>query len=180
MSWVDAVFPGLPVDFMPVPIVSFIARPGHGKTTIIERLIPVFLRKGYRIGTIKHHVHDFEMDKPGKDTYRHKQAGARTTALSSPSGLGIITDVERDLSPGEIAALYFHEVDLILTEGYKGGSTPKIEVFRRAVSPHPLPDRNDTWLAFVTEDDLDSGLPEFDPDSPAGLADFLIEKLLTP
>ncbi len=163
---------------MPVPIISFIARPGHGKTTTIERLIPILRRKGYRIGTIKHHVHDFTMDTPGKDTCRHRQAGAHATVLSSPTGLGLITEVERDLPPGEIASLYFHDVDLIFAEGYKSGPTPKIEVFRQSLSPSPLPNRDDTWLAFVTDSRLDVNLPLFSPDNPSGLADFLIYRFL--
>lgn len=163
---------------MAIPIVSFVARPGHGKTTVIEALIPALRRKGYRVGTIKHHVHTFMMDQPGKDTYRHKEAGARTTALASPTGLAIIQDVERDPAPDEIAALYFHDVDLILTEGYKSGTTPKIEVFRKEVSPHPLANRDDTWLAFVSDNLISGHLPVFSPDDVTGLADFLIRKFL--
>ena len=66
------------------PVVSFVGKPDSGKTTLLEKLIPELNRRGYRVGTIKHHVHQFEMDKPGKDTFRHKQAGARVVALSSP------------------------------------------------------------------------------------------------
>lgn len=178
MSWEGGPCPGPRVDPMPAPVISFIAKPGHGKTSVIEKLIPVLRRKGYRIGTIKHHVHYFEMDQPGKDTYRHKQAGAHTTALSSPSGLGLIRDVDRDMPPGEIASLYFHDVDLILAEGYKRGPTPKIEVFRESISPGPLAERDDTWLAFVTDSNMNSKLPVFSPDNLTGLADFLISKFL--
>ncbi|MFO7760059.1 MAG: molybdopterin-guanine dinucleotide biosynthesis protein B [Desulfobia sp.] len=165
---------------MPAPIISFIAGSGHGKTTVIEKLIPILCREGFRVGTIKHHVHDFTMDQPGKDTYRHKQAGAHTTALSSPTGLGIIKDVERDLSPTEIACLYFHDLDLVLTEGYKRGPIPKIEVFRKSVSSCPLKNRDHTWLAFVSNDHMDSNLPVFSPDNLTELADFLINRFLKP
>jgi len=165
---------------MPAPIISFIAGSGHGKTTVIEKLIPILCREGLRVGTIKHHVHDFTIDQPGKDTYRHKQAGAHTTALASPTGLAVIKDVERDLSPAEIASLYFHDLDLILTEGYKNGSFPKIEVFRKSVSPCPLKNRDHTWLAFVSDDHIDGDLPVFSPDDLSKLAEFLINRFLQP
>lgn len=162
-----------------VPVVSLVGRPDCGKTTLLEKLIPELNRRGYRVGTIKHHVHRFEMDRPGKDTWRHKQAGARTVALSSPTGLGIITDVDEDPGIEELVARFFAGVDLVVTEGYKRAAMPKIEVYRRAIHPEPLtPDS--TWIAMVSDTPVAGELPRFDPTDVTGLADFLVERFLTP
>lgn len=156
------------------PIVSFIGKPDCGKTTLLEKLIPELKAKGYRVGTIKHHVHEFEMDKPGKDTWKHKKAGAHAVALSSPTGLGVIRDVNHDQAVQEIADRYFYDVDLIITEGYKQENLPKIEIFRKNIHDRPLENRNGTWAALVSDTPLDSGLPEFDPNDIQGIADFLV------
>lgn len=160
------------------PVVSFVARPNHGKTTVIENVIPELIGRGYKIGTIKHHVHHFEMDKPGKDTWRHKQAGAHTVALSSPTGLGIIKDVPGDSSIEDLVAHYFSDMDLVLTEGYKTGPMPKVEVFRKEISSSPLDNRDATWAAFVTDTHLDSDLPQFSCQDINGLASFLIDSFI--
>lgn len=163
------------------PIISFVARPDHGKTTVLEKLIPELTGRGLRVGTIKHHIHRFEMDKPGKDTWRHKQAGAHTVALSSPAGLGLIRDVEADMEVEELVARYFFDLDLVLTEGYKHKSFPKIEVFRKqGADTSPLPRRDGSWAAFVTDTDPGADLPCFGLDDTAALADFIIDRFLRP
>lgn len=159
------------------PIVSLIGKANSGKTTLLEKLLPELTLRGLRVGIIKHHVHAFAMDQPGKDTWRHKQAGASVVALSSPSGLGVIRDTERDLDPDEVVGLYFNAVDLVITEGYKSGPFPKIEIYRATVHDQPLPDRDGTWLAMVSDQPLSCGLPLFGLDDAAGLADFLIRTL---
>lgn len=162
---------------MPPPIVSFVGRPDGGKTTLLERLIPELVRRGYRIGTIKHHVHDFAFDKPGKDTWRHKQAGAHAVLLASPTGLGLVADTDRDLPPRELAERYFADTDLVLTEGYKQSDLPKIEIFRAAVHEAPLA-RDPSWIAYVSDTPPSADLPCFAPTDVAGLADFLAERFL--
>lgn len=121
-----------------VPVVSFIGRPDSGKTTLLEKIIPELVRRGFRVGLIKHHVHHFEMDTPGKDTWRLKKAGCSAVLLSSPSGLGFIRDTERDAPVKDLVDSYFSDMDLVLTEGYKQEPFPKIEVFRTACSATPL------------------------------------------
>ena len=156
------------------PIVSLIGKANSGKTTLLEKLIPALGVRKVRVGTVKHHVHAFGMDKPGKDTWRHKQAGAKVVALSSPSGLGIIRDTDHDIPLLELVDRYFDDVDLVLAEGYKTGPAPKIEVFRSAAHSTPLANRDETWLAMVSDQPLDYGLPLFALDDAADLADFLI------
>ena len=155
-----------------------IGKANSGKTTLLEKLIPALIAGGLRVGTIKHHVHAFDMDRPGKDTWRHKKAGASVVALSSPSGLGLIRDTGHDLGLDELVGQYFSDVDLVLTEGYKSGPAPKVEVCRAAVHREPLANRDQTWLAMVSDLPLDCGLPLFGLDDAEGLARFLIDTFL--
>ena len=163
-----------------VPVVSFVGKPDSGKTTLLEKLIPELIRRGYRVGTIKHHVHQFEMDKPGKDTFRHKQAGARVVALSSPTGLGVISDTDGDSDVQFLADRYFGEVDLVIAEGYKRLDFPKIEVHRSTLHSEPLANRDDSWVAMVSDAAATDDLPHFDLDDCEGLATFLIESFIAP
>ena len=151
------------------PVISVIGKSNSGKTTIIERLIPELAKRGLRVGTIKHHHsgRDVSMDVPGKDTWRHKQAGARVVALSSPAGLGIIRDTDRHIPPNELVSKYFHDVDLVITEGYKQDAFPKIEVYRRAAHSGPLPDTANL-AAMVSDDSVDKGVPVFGLDDIEG------------
>ncbi|MBE9520643.1 MAG: molybdopterin-guanine dinucleotide biosynthesis protein B, partial [Proteobacteria bacterium] len=120
------------------PVVAIIGKKNCGKTTLIEKLIPELIDLGYRVGTIKHHHGAIiSMDQPGKDTWRHKQAGAHAVVLSSPTGLGMIRDTPREIPVPELVDLYFSDVDLVLTEGYKKESLPKVEIFRSAVHAEP-------------------------------------------
>ena len=162
------------------PIVSLVGRPDHGKTTLLEKLIPELNRRGYRIGTIKHHVHEFDMDKPGKDTWRHKQAGAHSVVLSSPTGLGLIRDVSGDTPIEELVDRYFSDVDLVIAEGYKRLTLPKIEVFRNALTHTPLQNRDETWIGMVTDLKQEGDLPHFGLDDISGIVDFLITTLIKP
>lgn len=162
------------------PVVSFVGKPDSGKTTLLEKLIPELNRRGYRVGTIKHHVHRFEMDKPGKDTFRHKQAGARVVALSSPTGLGVIRDVDGDSDVESLVARYFGDVDLVIAEGYKRLDLPKIEVHRSALHLEPLANRDETWVAMVSDVQAECNLPCFGLDDFEGLATFLIERFIVP
>jgi molybdopterin-guanine dinucleotide biosynthesis protein B len=164
---------------MPPQIIALVGKPDSGKTTLLENLIPELNRRGYRIGTVKHHVHRFEMDRPGKDTWRHKQAGARTVALSSPTGLGIIRDVDHDHAIEELLDRYYYDVDLVIAEGYKSTALPKIEIFRRAVHESPLAGRDETWVAMISDTALVSDLPCLALADVAGIADFLVANFIT-
>jgi len=148
------------------PVIAFVGKPDCGKTTLLEKL------------TIKHHVHEFAMDREGKDTWRHKQAGARVVALSSPTGLGLIRDNEGDPPVAELVGRYFYDVDLVLAEGYKHTALPKIEIHRTAAHSTPLADRDRSWLALVTDSPANGALPRFGLDDTSGLADFIVSRFL--
>jgi molybdopterin-guanine dinucleotide biosynthesis protein B len=159
-------------------IVALVGKPDSGKTTLLEKLLPELTRRGYRIGTVKHHVHEFEMDKKGKDTWRHKQAGATTVALSSPTGLGVIRDVDHDQAIEELLDRYYYDVDLVIAEGYKSTSLPKIEIFRTAAHESSLPGRDQTWVAMISDVTMDIDLPCLDLDDIPAIADLLIERFI--
>ena len=160
-----------------VSIVSIVGRSDSGKTTFLEKLIPELTGKGYRVATVKHDTHGFEVDREGKDSWRHAQAGAQAVVISSPKKLALIRKVEADLSLDEISFL-IPEVDLILTEGYKREGKSKIEVYRRQVHPQPLCSQADNLIAVVTDDDVSIPVPHFSLKDAIGVANFLEEKFL--
>ncbi len=118
-------------------ILCVVGFSGSGKTTVMEKLIIEFKSYGLCIGTIKHDTHGFEMDKPGKDSWRHKQAGAVKSIISSPYQVGMVMDVDHDHKLDHLLPL-LSGMDIILAEGYKRGDKPKIEVFRREMRKEPI------------------------------------------
>jgi len=162
-----------------VPILSIVGRSNSGKTTLLEKLIRELTRRGRRIGTIKHHFHGpVEVDVPGKDSWRHKRAGARTVALSSPDALFVLADMAGEWSLEAIAHQALFEVDLILTEGFKSGPMPKIEVNRAAQEMPLLCGPTDHLVAVVTDRDLTLPVPRFGLDEVGPLADFIEREFL--
>jgi molybdopterin-guanine dinucleotide biosynthesis protein B len=166
--------------------VAFVGHSGSGKTTFVEKLIARLTDQGVRVAVIKHDVHGFEMDKPGKDTWRHKQAGAVATLISSPDKIGLVMDSDHDHSPQELLPL-LHFADLVITEGYKRSQLPKIEVFRPEATGDEAPLRlNDpNLLALVSNHERPLGekatdLPIFSPQDVDGVAAFITARFLTP
>ena len=165
---------------MTPPIISIVSKKNSGKTTLIEKLIQELGKRNYRVGTVKHDTHGFEIDHEGKDTWRHKQAGARTVVISSPWKLSLIKDVDQEVSLDEIAGTYFSDMDIVLTEGYKRASKPKIEVFRSAAHKHPLfKDNSDSLIAVMSDVPIDLGVPNFDINDAAALADLIEKRFLS-
>lgn len=160
------------------PIVSIVGKSNVGKTTFIEKLIPCLVARGLRVATVKHDVHGFSMDREGKDSYRHKQAGAAVSMVSSPTGIGMVRDADHDHTLAELASLFLKDMDLIVTEGYKRESWPKVEVHRREVSTELLSTPQDCLLALVTDEPLDVPVPQFGLDDADGVADLLLHGLL--
>jgi len=157
------------------PIVSIVGFSGSGKTTLLEKLIRELSGRGCRVGTVKHDVHGFDMDRPGKDSWRHKQAGAVGVIISSPRRIGMIMDVDHDHHPDELKS-FFSPVDIILTEGYKQGNKPKIEIFRAGLRDEPLCREDPHLIAIVTDANMDIGVPRFSLEGISDLADFLIRR----
>ncbi len=161
-----------------LPIVSIVGKSGSGKTTLIEKLIPELVRRGYRVATVKHDVHGFEVDREGKDSWRHKKAGAHTVVLSSPMKLALIKDVDHDADLTELRERYITDVDLILSEGFKKNKYPKIEVFRPEIHPDLLCTKGDDLVAIATNRPFALDIPCFDLDDAPGLVDLIEERFL--
>lgn len=161
-----------------IPIVSIVGKTDSGKTTFIEKLIPALGARGYRVATLKHDIHGFEIDKEGKDTWRHAQAGAEAVIISSPDRYALIRRVERERTIDDLAQLVSDGVDLIVTEGYKAGPMPKVEVYRPEVHPDPLCTPEDNLLAFVSNVNVGGEVPCFGIDDAEGVAALLEERLL--
>lgn len=157
------------------PVVCIVGKSGSGKTTLMEKLIPELNRMGLQAGSIKHDVHGFEMDQPGKDSWRHKQAGSKTSIISSPQRIGMVMDVDHDHSLDELA-LFFPGVDIILAEGYKKRGKPKVEIFRREVHSQPLCRNDETLIALMTDTNVDLGVSRFATNDVRGLSAFLAER----
>jgi len=156
------------------PIVCIVGKSNAGKTTLIEKLLPELARLSLAVGTIKHDVHGFDIDIPGKDSWRHRQAGALRTVISSPSKLALIQQTDHDLSLDELT-IFFEGMDLILTEGYKREKKLKVEVYRPEVHPEPLCRGDDSLIALVSDAPVDLGVSRFGLNDAAGLAAFLKE-----
>ena len=153
------------------PVISVIGKSKSGKTTLIEKLIPELRSRGFRIGIIKHAFHEFEIDKKGKDSWRHKAAGAEKVIVSSPRFITMVKDFQ-DENLDELAS-YFSDVDLVITEGFKKENKPQIEVFRNAKHPTPLSTSNPNLIAMVTDSKLNLKIPTYGLDDIRGLADFI-------
>lgn len=158
------------------PIISIVGKSESGKTTLIEKLIPEFKKRGYRIGTIKHAHHGFQIDREGKDSWRHKAAGADTIIVVSPENIAMLKDGGGETI--DSVAKYFSDVDIVITEGFKRENKPKIEVFRKARHAEPLCRNDDNLIAFVTDDDADLNVPRFGTGDIKGIVDLIVKKFL--
>jgi len=160
-----------------IPILSVVGRSKSGKTTLLEKLIREFTTRGRRIGTIKHHYHgSVTVDVPGKDSWRHRQAGARAVALLSPETLFLVRDSADGLSVETIAHLGMWGVDLVLTEGFKASAMPKIEINRRVQGVPLLCGPVDGLVAVVSDWATGASVPHFGLEDTAPLADFIAER----
>jgi molybdopterin-guanine dinucleotide biosynthesis protein B len=162
---------------MDIPIVCFVGKSNSGKTTFLEKLIPELTARSYRIGLLKHDIHGFELDQPGKDSYRLRRAGAWRVAISSPEQFAVIGQVEGELPPEELAARYLGDVDIVLAEGYRRSHLPKIEVCR-AERSRELLCAPEELLAVVSDLRFEVPGPQFDLDDTAGVAGLLEERFL--
>ena len=157
------------------PVVTFAGMSGSGKTTFVVKLIPVLTGRGFKVGTVKHDVHGFDMDRPGKDTWRHRQAGSSVTVVSSPHGIGMVKAVDHDHHLSELLPL-FEGMDIVVAEGYKRADVPKIEVVRADLGARPIL-AGDEWLLAVVGDVPDElHVPRFSFGDVEGVADFLVNR----
>ena len=162
---------------MVIPIISVVGKSGVGKTTLLEKLIAELKRRGYRVATVKHDVHGFEIDQPGKDSWRLAQAGSDSVVIASPRKLALIKRLDREMALNEIA-VFLTDIDIILAEGYKRGNAPKIEVSRREKG-RELVCTADELVAIVSDQPFDLDVPQFDLNDTMGIVDWLEGRFLS-
>jgi molybdopterin-guanine dinucleotide biosynthesis adapter protein len=162
-----------------IPIISVVGKSDSGKTTLLEKLIRELANRGYKVGSIKHDAHSFEIDHEGKDSWRHKKAGATITLISSPSKIAMVLDSDHDHTLTELRDKFIKDVDIVLTEGFKRESLPKIEVFRSEMRRELLCSEDDNLIAIAGDPEAAPvGVPIFDLNDPSRLADFIEKKFL--
>lgn len=165
-----------------IPVLSVVGKSNSGKTTLIEKLLAELKSRGCRVATVKHDVHGFDLDRPGKDTWRHAQAGADTVIISSPQKMALIKKVDQELTLDQVIS-YLTDVDLIITEGYKRAGKPKIEVFQSELHRDLLSTPNEGLFAVASDIPLtgprDPGVPVFDWNDARGICDLIVNRFLT-
>ncbi|HSV52183.1 MAG TPA: molybdopterin-guanine dinucleotide biosynthesis protein B [Burkholderiaceae bacterium] len=162
-------------------VVGFAGYSGSGKTTLVERLIPALKVRGLRVSVVKHAHHSFDIDHAGKDTWRHREAGAFEVAVASDKRLALIREFERStqLSVHHLIAELYDGVDWVLVEGFKDSDLLKIEVWRAAAAK-PARYIDDDFIVAIATDSPDQ-LPEptlrpvLDLNQPDALATWLVE-----
>ena len=161
-----------------IPIVSIVGYSGSGKTTLIEKMIPQLARRGWRVATIKHNRHGFEIDHEGKDSWRHRRAGASMTVLASPGKVAVMGEIEGDLSLEELGDRFIRDVDLILAEGFKKNPHPKIEVYRKSLGREFISRGDASLLAIAGDRPEGIDAPCYDLDDIVGLTDLIEKRVL--
>lgn len=156
-------------------VFCIVGRSNTGKTTLIERLIPLLTARGIKVATIKHHHKPIEMDLAGKDTHRHKQAGAHASMIVAGKRLGLIKDVDEEMGVGELVAQYMDDADLVIVEGYKKAAMPKIEVYNYREDDPPVAREDERLVAIVSDRKITARVPVFLRDEVEAIADFVIQ-----
>lgn len=149
-----------------------------GKTGLMERLVAEITARGLTVSTVKHAHHDTDIDQPGRDSHRHREAGAQEVLLSTPRRWALMREL-REAGEPSLADLLsrLSPVDLVLIEGYKHAPHPKIETYRQVIGRPLLASRIGTIRAIAADGSVDTGLPVFDLDDTAPIADFILREV---
>ncbi len=152
--------------------IAIAGKSGSGKTTLLEKIIPILKSRGHRIGIVKHAHRGFDMDQTGKDSWRHKKAGAAATLVVSSQTVALVKD---EPTPSlEKTLHYLADMDLIIVEGFKHERIPKIEIFRTAGGhERPLFLNDPNLVAFVTDTDIRPPVPTFGINDAGAIALFI-------
>lgn len=165
------------------PILGFAAASGTGKTTLLTQLIPILKQHGLRIGIIKHSHHNFQIDKPGKDSFRLREAGASPVMLVSRNRRAIIEEIDPNQEPrldNQLKHFDQSELDLILVEGFKAEKFPKIELHRSSLLKPLLYPNDPDIIAIATDSPLETPayLAKLDINRPDMIAAFILDQFL--
>jgi len=167
-----------------VPIVGFAAFSGTGKTTLLTAIIPLLRQRGYRIAMVKHAHHQFDVDKPGKDSYQLRKAGANQMLIASSKRWALMVENTDDTDEPSlqqmINQLDTNKIDIILVEGFKAEAFPKIELHRKAVSNHHIypDDKNIIAVASDTPMTLPEHITPLDINNAELIADFIVTNII--
>ncbi len=163
---------------MPAPVVCIVGKAKSGKTTFIEKLIAEMAGRGWRVATIKHVAPKVEMDKPGKDSYRHVAAGSLATVIASTEKLALIKAEQPESILGDSLHLLGEDYDIVIAEGFKGSDAPKMEIHRKEVGT-PLEGLKNRF-AIVTDESLILEAEQFSFQDVKGVADLLQKCFIVP
>lgn len=163
-----------------LPLLGFAAYSGTGKTTLLVQLIPLLRQQGLRIAIIKHAHHAFDIDKPGKDSYRLREAGAGQVLIASSQRSALMTEYPQPQDPhlqDLLGRLDSNQADLILVEGFRHVAYPKIELHRQVLKKPWLHTEDDSIIAIASDQpaDTDGNLPQLDLNRPDDIAAFIIK-----
>lgn len=164
------------------PILGFAASSGTGKTTLLIELIPLLKKQGLRIAVIKHSHHDFDIDQPGKDSYRLRKSGADQTLVASAWRWALITETPEQQPPtlSNLTQKLDHElIDLILVEGFKHETFPKIELHRTATGKPPLYPNDSSIIAIACDSTIEAPITILDINNPAMIAEYITQYNIT-
>jgi molybdopterin-guanine dinucleotide biosynthesis protein B len=151
---------------------------GSGKTTLIKVIVKILSSKGYKIGTIKHTHHDFEFDKPGKDSYEHFHSGALSSMIISDNKMGFVKRGE-EMNPENLVKKYFSDCELVIIEGFKNyENIPKIEVYRKEIGKKPLYTELSNCIAIITNEKMDTSIIQLSINDIDNIAKFIETRFL--
>ena len=156
-------------------VFGFAGWSGSGKTTLIEQVIPRFVRAGLKVSLIKHAHHKFDVDKPGKDSYRHRAAGCSEVLVVSGERWALMREMRGEKEPTlEEQIARMSSCDLLLIEGYKSYPMPKLEIYRAANGKRPLYLEDGHIVAVATDTPVQTSLPQFGLDDYDAIAAFVL------
>jgi len=158
-------------------VISIVGWSNSGKTTLLEKLIGELKRRGHKLAIIKHTASGFDLDQPGKDSWRFTRAGSDTVVLSSAQEIALIKSVDREATLEELLHLIDGEFDIVITEGFKSGNALKIEVHKEGSGD--LICSTEELLALVSDEPLDVSVPRYSPSEIEALADLIEKKVIT-
>lgn len=159
-------------------VFGFAGWSGSGKTTLIEKLIPLFVARGLKVSLIKHAHHTFDVDQPGKDSYRHRHAGCAEVLVSSSRRWALVHELRGAAEPGFAELLErLSPCELVLIEGFKRERLPKLEVYRAATGEPLLHPEDGEIVAIATDQRLDTRLPQFALDDAPAISGFILRYL---